>query len=103
MFRRRRVKREVDFSFDSFLDVVANVVGIILKLILVAWAGARTYKAVDATPPAPPAEKRPELLARRRKELETYHKALAGKIDHRDQLLSIASQLRHDVEALSAK
>ena len=36
MIRRRRPTREVAFSFDSFLDVVANVVGIILKLIIVA-------------------------------------------------------------------
>ena len=46
MFRRRRPEREIAFSFDSFLDVVANVVGIILRLILVAWVGARSYKAV---------------------------------------------------------
>jgi hypothetical protein len=46
VFRRRRPEREIAFSFDSFLDVVANVVGIILRLILVAWVGARSYKAV---------------------------------------------------------
>jgi hypothetical protein len=54
MFRRRRPNREIHFSFDSFLDVVANVVGIILRLILVVWVGARSYKAVVPTPPAPP-------------------------------------------------
>jgi hypothetical protein len=54
MIRRRRKVREIEFSFDSFLDVVANVVGIILRLILVAWVGARSYKAVVPTlsPPA---------------------------------------------------
>ncbi len=51
MLRRRRKVREIEFSFDSFLDVVANVVGIILRLILVAWVGARSYKAVVPTPP----------------------------------------------------
>ncbi len=56
MFRRRRPQREIAFSFDSFLDVVANVVGIILRLILVAWVGARSYKAVvPDLPTAPPA------------------------------------------------
>src|SRR5437868_7597085 len=56
MYRRRRpLSREVAFSFDSFLDVVANVVGIILRLILVAWVGARSYKAFVAAPPAPAA------------------------------------------------
>src|SRR5689334_4228016 len=47
MFRRRRRHREISFSFDSFLDVVANVVGIIIRLILVAWVGARSYNSVQ--------------------------------------------------------
>ncbi len=53
MIRRRRPNQEILFSFDSFLDVVANVVGIILRLILVAWAGARLYKGPPPPPPAP--------------------------------------------------
>ncbi len=53
MIRRRRKIREIEFSFDSFLDVVANVVGIILRLILVAWVGARSYKAVAPVAPLP--------------------------------------------------
>ena len=57
--RRRRAAKEIAFSFDSFLDLVANVVGIILRLILVAWMGARTYKAF-----APPRGASPQ--ARRR-------------------------------------
>lgn len=61
MFRRRRPTREIAFSFDSFLDVVANVVGIILRLILVAWVGARSYKAF--VPPPPAAESLPEIAA----------------------------------------
>jgi hypothetical protein len=52
MFRRRRPQREIPFSFDSFLDVVANVVGIILRLIIVAWAAGRSYHGPP--PPAPP-------------------------------------------------
>jgi hypothetical protein len=55
MYRRRRSQREkIFFSFDSFLDVVANVIGIIIRLILVAWVGARSYTAAmqftDAEP-----------------------------------------------------
>ena len=50
--RRRRPQREIAFSFDSFLDVVANVVGIILRLILVAWVGSRAYHGQP--PPLPP-------------------------------------------------
>lgn len=54
MYRRRRPPRgEVAFSFDSFLDLVANVCGIIIRLILVAWVGARTYhSAMEGTTPA---------------------------------------------------
>ncbi|MCI0380504.1 MAG: hypothetical protein L0215_23200, partial [Gemmataceae bacterium] len=46
MYRRRRPQREpIVFGFDSFLDVVANVIGIIIRLILVTWVGARSYHA----------------------------------------------------------
>jgi hypothetical protein len=48
MIRRRRRAREIHFSFDSFLDVVTNVVGIIIRLILVVWVGARSYSSVQA-------------------------------------------------------
>src|ERR1700722_9287491 len=64
MIRRRRTQREIPFSFDSFLDVVANVVGIILRLILVAWVGARGYHIVyEPAPPEPSAavEEEPAL------------------------------------------
>ena len=47
MHRRRRPQREIPFSFDSFLDVVANVVGIIIRLILVVWVGARSYTSIQ--------------------------------------------------------
>jgi hypothetical protein len=81
MSRRRRPHREIPFSFDSFLDVVANVVGIIIRLILVAWVGARSYKAIMPPPPAPPAalvepatlpdptDPRPDQIARHRLDL----------------------------------
>jgi hypothetical protein len=46
MIRRRRRTREIAFSFDSFLDLVANVVGIIIRLILVVWVGARSYTSL---------------------------------------------------------
>src|SRR4051794_9096895 len=43
MNRRHRPQRETAFSFDSFLDLVTNVVGIIIRLILVVWVSARSY------------------------------------------------------------
>src|SRR5690349_8309893 len=88
MSRRRRREREF-FSFDSFLDVVANVVGIIIKLILVAWVGARSYRAVVPPIPLPPppvlgeAEPLPEPtdprlpeLAQRREEIGHIRQAI---------------------------
>src|SRR5262245_61106142 len=59
MRRRRRPQREIAFSFDSFLDEVANVVGIILRLIVIAWVGTRSYKALVPMKPLPP---RPALV-----------------------------------------
>src|SRR5947208_1557164 len=54
MYRRRRAAREpITFSFDSFLDVVANVIGIIVRLILVAWVGARSYAPAMQQPDTP--------------------------------------------------
>lgn len=54
--RRPRREREVVFGFDSFLDVVTNVVGIIIRFILVVWVGARSYQSIRtaAVPEEPP-------------------------------------------------
>src|SRR5262245_11428737 len=77
MIRRHRRPREIAFSFDSFLDIVANVVGVIIRMILVVWVGARAYTsphfpahpgrspvAVEARSEADPLE--PELEQHRR-------------------------------------
>src|SRR4051812_22077986 len=61
MIRRRRPAREIAFSFDSFLDVVANVVGIIIRLILVVWVGARSYGTLSVI--SRPATSRPSTAA----------------------------------------
>jgi hypothetical protein len=81
--RRRRSEREIAFSFDSFLDLVANVVGIIIRLILVAWVGARSYTGLTEPPPrrlrpAPVVADEPALsTARERKTLEQVRRQLA--------------------------
>src|SRR5712671_4788903 len=109
MIRRRRPTREIAFSFDSFLDVVANVVGIIIRLILVAWIGARSYKAVvdlPPPPPPPPAMAEPEPLpepseprlgqiARRREELpHEERQALAQRRREEERVHDEAEALR---------
>jgi hypothetical protein len=94
MFRRRpRRPREIAFSLDSFLDLVANVVGIIIRLILVAWVGARSYQAVIATPlPAtrPPAPAAKETADTARRALDQNRKELQ---DTQDRLLAQLRQL----------
>jgi len=84
MLRRKARSREIPFSFDSFLDVVANVVGIIIRLILVVWVSARSYESVqkyaaqaakkgdDATPAGPDKSER---------ELEDLQARLAQALD----------------------
>src|SRR5438105_11737817 len=58
MIRRRFRQRDIAFSFDSFLDIVANVVGIIIRLILIVWVGARSYSSLQtAVKPVPRAAK----------------------------------------------
>lgn len=81
MRRRRRGKKEIEFSFDSFLDVVANVVGIILRLILVAWAGAKAYKGPP--PPPPPPLPALETLA----DLPMTRDPVGDELDQQRQLL----------------
>src|SRR5262249_322427 len=63
MIRRRRRPREIPFSFDSFLDIVANVVGIIIRLILVVWVGAWPDSSIQAIgKPEKPAPETPAEL-----------------------------------------
>lgn len=116
MYRRRRPprSREVPFSFDSFLDIVANVIGVIIRLILVAWVGARSYtesmKTFEPEPPPPLAAKvaqvepareqddplHPELgLAR--KALDEARAMLADKLksadEHQAQVLDLKASI----------
>src|SRR5262249_49157914 len=88
--RRRRPAREIGFSFDSFLDVAATVVGIIIRLILVVWVGARSYSGVQALlhPSPPPAAARAgphdpleEELDRQRRELAEAQASLLEQLE----------------------
>jgi hypothetical protein len=101
MIRRRRRVREIPFSFDSFLDVVANVVGIIIRLILVVWVGARSYSSLhlnavkSASPRTASAEETSELedplrneLSARHSELEQLRASLLKQLGELDQFRS---------------
>src|ERR1700724_1849725 len=98
MIRRRRRTREIPFSFDSFLDVVANVVGIIIRLILVVWVGARSYGSLQQL--APPAEPPPSLVAESdepRDEVDPLDSELAAE---RRQLAEAEAALRQQLAQL---
>lgn len=100
MYRRRRKPPQGElFSFDSFLDVVANVVGIILRLILVAWAGARTYKGEKIELPfTPPVEMVRELAQK----APPPENPLSGRIREEETKLAQAkSQLTRRLEELA--
>lgn len=114
MIRRRRKVREIEFSFDSFLDVVANVVGIILRLILVAWVGARSYKAVVPAAPLPALTKEeiaelpdpqdplaPEL-ERQRRELATAQTHLLEQLKQWQKLRQDSTLTAEELKRLSA-
>ncbi len=114
MFRRRaRRPREIAFSLDSFLDLVANVVGIIIRLILVAWVGARSYQAVmstpaPATPPPASAANETDDPARRvidqdRKELQDTQDRLLAQLKQLQQVHSENEQTGKQLVLLSAR
>lgn len=113
MIRRRRKVREIEFSFDSFLDVVANVVGIILRLILVAWVGARSHKAiVPSTPPALTQEEIAELpdpqdplapeLERQRQELAKSQAQLLEQLKEWQKLRQDSTLTAEELTSLTA-
>src|SRR5581483_1152262 len=97
MIRRRRTPRVIPFSFDSFLDVVANVVGIIIRLILVVWVGARSYTSIqELAKPKPkveaalaaalPEDPLERELAQQRQELAALQARLLEQLRQVDQV-----------------
>jgi hypothetical protein len=113
MIRRRRPTREIPFSFDSFLDIVANVVGIIIRLILVVWVGARSYSSVQQYIQPTPAASAPEQplpadplereIARHRQELEEARKRLLAQMSELDEVEQTSTQVATDLAAVAAQ
>lgn len=114
MRRRLRRPREIPFSFDSFLDIVANVVGIIIRLILVAWVGARSYNSVkqiaarprDPEPPAAVAERNDPLteeLARHRQELAQAQARLLEQLRRWQKAKEARGEVEKKLAALSER
>jgi hypothetical protein len=116
MIRRRRRPREIPFSLDSFLDVVANVVGIIIRLILIAWVGARSYSSiVPSKKPAAPAAPGAKLslpgiqdplegeLAQRRRELDQARERLLRQLRELPPLEEQQEAVGHELAALKSQ
>jgi hypothetical protein len=114
MYRRRRPVREIPFSFDSFLDVVTNVVGIIIRLILVVWVAARSYTGIVEQQPAPTATAAKETaalpedplkseVAQRRKELEELQARLLAQLRQAAETQQDQAQTRQTVATLTAR
>ena len=112
--RRRRPEQEIHFSFDSFLDLVANVVGIIIRLILVAWVGARTYTGVfhppdgskptttksKAVAPSPEVLSEEQALEQARRRLAAAESALLEHLHKQDELHTRQSEAVRQLAAL---
>jgi hypothetical protein len=119
MIRRRRPRKGIEFSFDSFLDLVTNVVGIIIRLILVSWVGARSYQALVPAAPEDPAAQVEEIDAApplsaemrvHRKELNDAQERLLEQLrrlktvkDGQQQLDAAATQLSTQCQQLEEK
>jgi len=119
MYRRRRPRSsEIAFSFDSFLDLVCNVVGVILRLILVAWVGARAYTgyfkppetpgepddvavAADATVPTTEAEK--AALADANRRLAAARAALLEQLRRHEDLQSRRQDVQRQTTLLTTR
>jgi hypothetical protein len=115
MMRRCRRVREIPFSFDSFLDIVANVVGIIIRLILVVWVGARSYSSlqtmVKTTPPTvksslpleEPSDPLKAEIARHARELAQARERLLAELRRLQQVQDDETQTRDQLMALSVR
>jgi hypothetical protein len=114
MIRRRRRVREIPFSFDSFLDIVANIVGIIIRLILVVWVGARSYSSIQSVvrPGSPAAvseeQQEPEdplqqELARHRRDLAEAQQRLLDQLRQLQQVQETQTLAESELAGLVAQ
>jgi hypothetical protein len=116
MIRRTRRTKEIPFSFDSFLDVVANVVGIIIRLILVVWVGARSYStikpiiathghvAASAAAEAPlPSDPLEAELERGRRELEALQARMLAQLRDLQTTEAQEKATEGEIQSLAAR
>ena len=109
---KRRTKRKSDedaFSTDSFLDVVSNIVGILIILVMVVGVLAKDVSVNDKQPA--PTQTEPDDVAAARKQARSMTNdalRLARQVDQlratrlnrtveRDQLAILAAQLKRKI------
>lgn len=110
MSRRGRPNRE-HFSFDSFLDLVTNVVGIIIRLILVVWVGARSYTTLPPLLPgsdpsgsaALPGDPLQDELSRQQAELDLAQSQLLDQLRQLDLTREEGRKTEQDLMAMTTK
>ncbi len=102
MRRKRRPEKEIHFSFDSFLDVVANVVGIIIKLILVAWVGARTYKGIEI-PETPIPTTSSQMVMKQPEINDPLSETIAEKSKEKQKVLALLTSRKQEINELVSK
>ena len=108
MSRRKKPREEMEFGSDSFLDVVANVVGILIILMVLAGIRAKTApvvlddelttpKPADSTPPLVIADEPIDEAARAARQREVAE--LQSKSDALQQELDRLRQAASDSES----
>jgi hypothetical protein len=114
MYRRRRPHGEqIAFGFDCFLDLVTNLIGILVRLILVAWVGARSYRTTMkwVEEPAAPAAAAPQVtddpmhaeLQRAQQELNEARARLLAQLDELTGNRQRADQARSQLALLDER
>ena len=115
---RRKPREEMEFGSDSFLDVVANVVGILIILMVLAGIRAKTApvvldeeftspKSADASPPpvlaaAPVDEETKAARQRELAELQSKSDVLQQELDRLRQAASDSESKLAELQSADA-
>lgn len=109
MSRRKKPREEMEFGSDSFLDVVANVVGILIILMVLAGIRAKTapVNLADEAPDAVPVEAvSPKMISPSPADLEAKaarERELAALQSESDALQQELDRLRNAAESGESK
>lgn len=100
--KRARQHREPEFGLDSFLDVITNVIGILVRMMLVVWAGAQAYHAAHyALELKPPPEAK--VNSRRKIDLARWHEAVAFRKKLVETDRTRLGELREELSTITAQ